>query len=106
MSGDGRRVDPQMLASAARLVAETPADQLGTPRKELESPELSSADFGREHGQCFQGFKAGVEQVAKSVDSYLQASKTYAGALTGGGSAYTSGEERAAEDIRDAGRTP
>lgn len=106
MSGDGRRVDPQMLAAAAKLVAEAPADQLGTPLKELESLELSSADFGREHGHCFQGFTAGVEQLGASVDSYLQASQSYADALTSGGSAYRGGEEQAAEDVRDAGRMP
>lgn len=103
MSGSGQRVDPQMLASAAKLVAEAPVDQLGTPLKELESLELSSADFGREHGSCFQGFKAGVERVSESVDSYLEASKNYGDALTSGGSAYASRDERAGTDVRDAG---
>lgn len=101
----GHRVDPEVLASAARDVKEYPADQLANPMRALEQLELNAADFGRaaEHQEKFGPFKTGMKNVVESVQSYVTASESYAKKLTDAGSAYSAHEQQAAEGVHNAG---
>lgn len=102
----GQQVDPAMLTAAAKFIKDVPPDQLADSLGAVKDVEVAAADFGRAHSSACEGFKAGLEQVVKCVQTYVTASENYAGSLTGAGGAYAGGETQATGDISAAGRMP
>ncbi|OLZ49023.1 hypothetical protein BS329_21460 [Amycolatopsis coloradensis] len=100
MTGNGHKVDPAQLNEAAKVLQDLPKQACEGPIGAVEQINLNSGSFGPAHGDCFTGYSASIQRLAKCARSYLAASDEFGRKLAASKDLYQSNEDASAGEMR------
>ena len=93
MAGKGHKVDPAQLNEAAKVLQDL-------PKQACEGPIGAVEQRGPAHGDCFNGYSASIQRLAKCARSYLAASDEFGRKLAASKDFYQSNEDSNAAEMR------
>jgi hypothetical protein len=100
VTGKGHKVDPAQLNEAAKVLQDLPKQACEGPIGAVEQINLNAGSFGPAHGDCFTGYSAGIQRLAKCARSYLAASDEFGRKLAASKDLYQSNEDANAAEMR------
>ncbi|WP_410577529.1 type VII secretion target [Amycolatopsis sp. lyj-108] len=100
MTGNGHKVDPAQLNEAAKVLQDLPKQACEGPIGSVEQVNLNAGSFGPAHGDCFTGYSASIQRLAKCARSYLAASDEFGRKLAVSKDLYQSNEDSNAAEMR------
>ena len=100
MAGKGHKVDPAQLNEAAKVLQDLPKQACEGPIAAVEQIVLTGDSFGPGHKDCFTGYSAGIQRLAKCARSYLAASDEFGRKLAASKDLYQSNEDETTGELR------
>jgi hypothetical protein len=99
---DGYTTDTGQMSTSGRNISNAAEDAQGEV-EDLQTTEVTAADFGTAHGDHHGDYSAAIEQLGAGANAMCTNLMTFAGQLGGAGSSYDTTESGATNTVSNPG---